>query len=621
MFEDIESSNNIHISINVNKMKGKDIILISILVIVIISFGLSYYANIQSSIINSNAKMKKFNSIEDIRDFLLIHTINYRVYRNPVKMLTSPELKSMGMTLSESQQQYSLTNVQVKGIDEADYVKTDGRYIYLVNNKNKLYIINAYPPKEMRIISCIEIPNKTITGIYNYHNKIILITREAYRIIPLKSYVKQYLNRTILPEMKNPIANIFIYNISMPAKPSLYMNISFTGWVKSTRLMNKVLYIIVNENSVKNNKVILPVYYINGRKYIIEPKDIYYSDLDDHGFRYTMIFSINLDDFKYNVMTLLTGYTNILYMSYKNIYLTQTIWHRMIIYGNGNSDSRIYKFEIDGLDVKPSAIGEVKGFIYNRFQLDEYKGYLRISTYEWEYINNGLVKRRSYTNIFVLDNRMQIVGSITKIAESEYLYSTRFMNDYAYLVTFRRIDPLFIVDLSNPRKPEIIGELKLPGFSKMLQPIWNDLLIGIGYETDNKTHILSFKISLFDVSEPSKPVEKDKIIFYKVTWSTAVYNIHAILKIPNLKYIGIPIRFYSTTVKEGYLLIKADKEGLHKIGLLILNKPNNSTQYIMWTTYMRGIYIGKYLYIVTNKQVGIYELNTLKPVNSIYILS
>jgi len=621
MFEDIESSSDICIFLTVNSMRGREIILLSILIIVIISFSLSYYVIIENYIGVSRNKIVRFNSIEDIQNFILTHTIKYRLYGDLIRTLTSPVLEAKGMMLSESQQQYSLTNVQVEGVDEADYVKTDGKYIYLVN-RNKLFIIDAYPPKNMRIISKIEIPNIAINGIYNYDDKVILITRKIiYRILTLKSYASQELNKTILPNTKPSTENILIYDIPNPSKPILYMNISFTGQIDDTRLMNGILYIIVNKNVAKNGKVILPTYYINGEEYIIKPKDIYHSNADDYEFRYTIIFSINLENSKYDVMTMLNGYTNTLYMSYKNIYLTQTIWRQILIHGERNFYTRIYKFEIDGIKVKPYAVGEVRGFIYNRLQLDEYKDYLRVSTYGWEDIGDGLLKHISFTNIFILNNKMEIAGSITKIAESEYLYATRFMNNYAYLVTFHRIDPLFIVDLSNPRKPGIIGELKLPGFSKMLQPIWDDLLIGIGYEINNKTHILSFKISLFDISDPSKPIEKDKLLFYRRAWSPATYDIHAILRITRLKYIGIPLEFYNITLKEGYLLVKADKNGLHNIGLLTLNKPNNITQYIRWIAYIRGIYIENYLYIVTNKQIEVYELSTLKPVNNVYISS
>jgi uncharacterized secreted protein with C-terminal beta-propeller domain len=188
-------------------------------------------------------------------------------------------------------------------------------------------------------------------------------------------------------------------------------------------------------------------------------------------------------------------------------------------------------------------------------------------------------------------------------------------------VTFRRIDPFFVMDLSNPTSPKILGELKIPGFSSMLQPLWNNLVLGIGYEVDNQTRIMRLKLSLFDVSDPSNPKEIGKLIYKEAdwAWSEAAYNHRAILKIDKYGYVGIPVREDTVYIdpatgvkklREGYLMLNASQEGLEKIGLLTIERTLNET-YWYRSPYTRGVYIDDILYIVTTGQINIYQLPDL----------
>ena len=166
--------------------------------------------------------------------------------------------------------------------------------------------------------------------------------------------------------------------------------------------------------------------------------------------------------------------------------------------------SNIARFKIDGLKIGYSGGGLVKGGILNQFSMDEWEGNFRIATHSWDKNNNSL---------YILDEDLEQVGMIENLAKGERIYSVRFMQDKAYIVTFRQIDPLFVIDTSNPEKPKLLGELKIPGFSNYLHPISDNILLGIGQDADEETGAQGgIKLSLFDVSDTAKPKEVDSII-------------------------------------------------------------------------------------------------------------
>jgi len=612
--------------------RGVSIILTLVIIIAILSFGILYYRNFYRPP-TSEEILPRFRSIEEVRNYISTHAQLGFFYGIAEYGRAAPLAATMmeKAGAGEETPEYSLTNVQVEGIDEADYVKTDGRYIYLTKD-NVLYIVDAYPPDELNVVNEIELANGTISGLYVYEAKVVIITHTVYyEVLPLRMVIGEEGTKPMIKARK-PVSSILVYDVTDPFNPVLVKNVSFVGEIRDTRLMNGVLYSVVYEYAVKypENNVTLPEYYIDGVRYEVDPNKIYYSpDAKDYGFQYIIIFTLNLDNFYSSIFTMLTGFTNVFYMSYYNIYLTQTVWRPTPFLEETSLNkvvTKIYKFKIQvllngGVEIAPYAVGEVLGYINNRLQLDEYKGFLRVSTYNWIVITTNPFVSKSYTSIFILDEDMEIVGSLTGLGESEHLYATRFMGDYAYLVTYRIVDPLFVIDLSNPEDPKVAGELKIPGFSSMLQPIWNNLIIGIGYETDNETRIIGLKISLFDVSDPKNPVEIGKIVFSEGGWgwSEAAHDIHAILKVPKLEYVGIPVELYGVKGKTAYLVVKANETGLYKEGLIELHKVNDNAQFYPWYYYMRGLYIGDYLYIVTGNQVEVYTLSTLEYINHIIL--
>jgi hypothetical protein len=171
--------------------------------------------------------------------------------------------------------------------------------------------------------------------------------------------------------------------------------------------------------------------------------------------------------------------------------------------------TEIEKFIFDetGLGAKSVAVGSVVGSLLNQFSAGEHEGRLQIATNSWTV--DGLENR-----VTVLEEqagRLTVVGELTGIAPGEQIYAARFYDDRAFVVTFRRVDPLFVLDMSDPTEPTVVGELKIPGYSQYLQLLGPDLLLGIGRDADPETGAFDgLQVSLFDLTDPSAPVLRDQ---------------------------------------------------------------------------------------------------------------
>ncbi len=156
------------------------------------------------------------------------------------------------------------------------------------------------------------------------------------------------------------------------------------------------------------------------------------------------------------------------------------------------------------------ASGSVLGTLLSQYSLSEHDGYLRVATTvgQWEGRDN------SESMVTVLEengNQLERVGRVDGLGRGEQIFAVRFFGDKGYVVTFRQIDPLYVVDLSDPQNPTVEGELKIPGFSTYLHPIGEDLLLGIGTDGDDDGATFGTVVSLFDVSDPNDPTRVDKL--------------------------------------------------------------------------------------------------------------
>ncbi len=276
-------------------------------------------------------------------------------------------------------------------------------------------------------------------------------------------------------------------------------------------------------------------------------------------------------------------------------------------------ETNIYKLAVKDLELKLVAVGKVQGRILDQFAMDEYKGYFRVATTSMKlilvnttytpYIDIGF---SSVNNIYILDGNLEVVGKLEGIAPSEQVYSARFMGDILFLVTYRRIDPLFAINLSDPENPEIIGYVKIPGYSEYLHPYKNNMLIGIGIETDENGRPLGLKISIFnatdlkDIKEASTIVLKDDYIT-----SPVLYDHHAFVLNYEKNYMLIPI--YRVMDSGIYMItIDPDTGRLTVKGYIPLSYPE------------RALYIGDYIYAIGYDKLIVVD-ESFKEVKSINI--
>ena len=230
-------------------------------------------------------------------------------------------------------------------------------------------------------------------------------------------------------------------------------------------------------------------------------------------------------------------------------------------------------------EFKVLATGNVPGQPLNQFSLDEYKNHLRIATTiggGWGLIG-GLGE--STNDVYVLDDNLNITGSVKNLGKEERIYSVRFIEDKGYVVTFKQIDPFFVLDLSNPDRPELTGELKIPGYSSYLHPITKDKILGIGKEGSN------VKISLFNVEQPQNPTEVSKYTLDEY-WSDILDTHHAFLLDEKHEVFFLP------GSKGGYIFSYKNNE----LGL---------TRAVSKTMAKRAIYINDYLYIIGEDKITV----------------
>ncbi len=211
----------------------------------------------------------------------------------------------------------------------------------------------------------------------------------------------------------------------------------------------------------------------------------------------------------------------------------------------------IHRVAIGNGAISPAATGEVPGRLWNQFSLDEHNGYLRVATTarrETDRWGTSLLPapRGNWTNyLHILNPDLTVAGRLVDLAPGENIYATRFLGDRAYLVTFVRIDPLFVIDVSDPHNPRVLGELKIPGYSDYLHPLDDTHLIGLGWDTADAGSFSvtqGIKVALFDVSNFTAPrLVANHSFGDRGTTSEALEDHHAFLFSRGKQLLAFPI--------------------------------------------------------------------------------
>ena len=513
-----------------------------LVIVAVIIFSNILTAETRTEYLTGDFQVKTFISKQELENFILLKIKEAESNNQYWRFVETARSKESVQPLSAADRlEYSTTNIQVEGVDEADILKIDGQYVY-ISLKNKLLILQVYPAEKMKILSSTILDGR-ILGLFVNDDKLMVFESLVSPIKPTSDSPR----REVIPPVDPQGVNLKIYDISEREAPILLKELFLEGYYMNSRMIDDWVYVVVNQPAIywieDSQEVILPRIYVNDKIITVPATEIHYSSESiDMPESYSIIVAVNIqfDDAETEYKVLLTGYGTNMYVSQKNMFITMP-------HGDWWQDKEttiIHGIGIQGPDIIFEASGIVPGRVLNQFSMDEHQGYFRIAT-----TNDQVMRGRetSSNNVYVLNEDLKIVGSLENLAPGDQIHSARFIGDRCYLVTFKKVDPLFTIDLSNPENPRILGKLKIPGYSDYLHPYDGTYLIGIGKETIEAEEgdfawYQGLKISLFDVSNVKSPREVDKIIIGdRGTDSLALRDHHSILFDRNRNLLVIPI--------------------------------------------------------------------------------
>ncbi len=555
---------------------------------------------------------------------------------------------------SLSMKDYSTTNIQVENVDEADITKTDGNYIYSIS-EDKVVITNVTNPEELKVETKIESQEDYVPeDLILYGEKLVVIS----------THYESYNKRDTM---------VSIYDISNKFEPKKVEEYSMYAKYYTSRCINGKLFVISSSKLRKEDDRIVTYYNENNRQKEIELERIKYLEGMESKDQ-TLISSIDLNKMGNVKMSMYLFNVENAYISENSIYLLNSDYKynkyafldymkvlakkgvigyvKELIDGDLISEygeyTTIYKFEIleDGsLQYKNKT--EEKGATINQFSLDEFNENLRVA-----------LSGSEGSRIVVFDKKLNKIGETENLSKGEKMYSTRFMGNKAYMVTYKNTDPLYVIDLSNPSTPEVLGKLKIPGYSTYLHPYDENHLIGIGMQTEEKVYkdsqgrvtsttavITGMKMALFDISDVNNPKQiSQTIIGDRRTTSAILTNHKALLFSKEKGILAIPVNSYpsdfeinsDTTdinsmvkaysnygkkyTKEGYFVYNINLEdGIKLKGIINHDKTSVSNYYYSTSRLIRGIWIENNLFTISEDMIKVNNLEDLSQIAELNI--
>lgn len=563
-------------------------------------------------------------------------------------------IDSVGSTESSSSssntKDYSTTNIQVENVDEADIVKTDGDYIYSISEDNVI-ITDVKDPKQPKVVATIKSEDDDIPeDIILYKDKLVVISTKGNQT------QRYYYNNRMNTVVK-------IYNITSREKPVLTKSYEMYEPYYTSRCIDNVLYVISSGNLRKeDDKIVVGYNEDNMEKEMSIDKIKYLKDVKTT--KQTLISTVDLNNETADIKldSYLMNISNA-YVSENAIYLLNQKYNNdskipiKLLFGfkgvfgledyyEMDSESgyytEIYKFDIKE-NVEYKAKTKVKGKTINQYSLDEKDNHLRIALYD----NDG-------SRVAIFDEDLKQIGISDNVAKGEKMYSSRFIGDKVYFVTYKTIDPLFVMDLSNETKPKVLGKLKIPGYSTYLHPYDENHIIGIGMETkeiinrnsngkviSTTAKVVGMKMALFDVSNVNSPVQISSVVIGDSRTTSAILtNPKALLFSKEKSLIAIPVNNYSQDFEvtssnnyetminnytkyskpynaEGYFVYNINVQDGFKLKGVITHEKTNATYYYSNSKLLRGLYIDNNLYTVSETMIKVNELDSLKAVGEL----
>lgn len=577
----------------------KKIVALASILILALGLGVIYQTR------NTYHKLSQTNKSQEKEELALANSYEeiYQALKEPKASLKerfsidrypiAGDVSSSSQEANEGATSYTDTNVRQEGVGEGDVVKSDGTYLYVLKANRDSVVIVDTRDNELKEVSHISPENFShIVEIYVVDDKLVLVgSNSAMTAKPLDLAREMPTEEGY--EANQELTLVLTYDISQKEEPKLIGEMSQSGFYQSSRVAKGYLYLFSDYSLREKGKKGQPETYIPmTNQNLLEAKDILLP-LEEGANRYTVISALSLENPGQSTSSkaILSQYGNY-YVSNEHIYFYEENWEEE------GTKTIVRKLSYQDGKLKALAKGEFWGYLNDSYSIDEYKGNLRVVVTDGE-----------YNNLYIFDKDLKLLGDITELALDERIYSARFMGETGYFVTFKEVDPLFSVDLSNPRKPQIIGELKIPGFSQYLHPYKEGLLLGIGMEVDKETGVTEgIKLSMFDISNPANVTEVHKEILSTDYYSELFYNYKGFLFDQKTGVFG-----FSSEGEGGlcYNLFTYQEEGFIK-----LMKPEVNASVNMET---RGIIIKENLYVINGNIIEAYDLKDYEKINSLII--
>ena len=524
----------------------------------------------------------------------------------------------------EGGKDYSTTNLQMEGVDESDIAKIDGSYIYTVEDKyivitdirdGKLEEVTRFLPKDCgaadRVMEIYVDGDQLILVVQGYETSLGESSKAGSDKETSDKETKDEENsdkentdeETVVSDVDEDGAfcykmngksttQIQVYSIVDRRNPEFEGRLIQDGYYNTSRKIGDVVYLFTQYHMTSDvvgyaeEEYTSVIPKVNGEK--VAAGEIYLPESSGESGILVSSLDVNKPDKVLDSKLVIAGYAQT-YISKDALYLYEEDYDGAMI-------TNIAKFALDEGRISGVAAAAVRGYVRDTFAINASDGYLRVLTTDYS-------TEDEVNALYILDENMKLTGQLTGIAPGEEIYAARFMGNTGYFVTYRNTDPLFTVDLSDPAKPEIIGELKVTGFSEYLH-FWDDThLLGIGYESDEKTgNIENIKISMFNIENPGEVTEEAKLVLKDVDYSEALYDYKSVIISKDKNLIGLVCEDYSSSRTKQTYQIYSYENGTFKKQAEIpdINGVNYEN--------VRGMYSGNVFYLWINDNITSYDM-------------
>jgi uncharacterized secreted protein with C-terminal beta-propeller domain len=550
---------------------------------------------------------------------------------------------------------HSGTNVQVLGVDEPDMVKTDGERI-VVLSEGMLIVADVTGP-EPRVTGRLQIGDFSAQNLFLYGDTVLLFGSAWTPVMPLAE------SDTSIAPIPDA-AKVQLIEVDIGSEPEIVRTMEIDGRFVSARMVEDTVRLVLSSGPVglewsypngsglraeraaleANREIIrnsdvdnwIPFYMVaDADGEVIAEGTLFDCERANHPADFSgldMLSVVTIDigsdlDVVDATGVLATG--DMVYASAESIYVATQNWQVWQWGRAGSVDDRpqeisteIHKFDIsDDQVTNYLASGRVSGYLLNQFAMDEHDGLLRVaSTTEPAWSGRGFGGSGSESRVTVLDEQdgeLVEIGMVDGLGKGEQIYSVRFIDDAAYVVTFRQTDPLYTIDLADPTRPRVVGELKILGYSAYLHPVGDGLLLGIGQDATDTGQVKGTQVSVFDVGDPADPRRIDQFTLSEGSSSQVEYDHHAFLYWEQTGLAMVPVQQWWWDGKRDHMFLGAvgltvDDDGdLAEIARLV--HPGGEDEYGDYRAQiLRSMVIDDRVYTVSAKGIMSSDLDTLE---------